>query len=236
LLALVLALSVIVQGAESEIEFENADANLLAHRDSLTDDIRRLKAQAASLAKESATWSSATPDSLRKKINSAATRIKDLDDEKRRLELNLPSQKAKLASLKASSTSIEDKAQLAEILQEIQTKKASLGDLTASNRIVYNFRATSKTAWIVEISGDQILAAKVTSNSTPRRFSSAIAFNKFAANLPSNQQYFVLILKPSGIAKFDQIKAYLKQEDLDLGTELIGEDQVVVDPKTGAGF
>ena len=103
-------------------------------------------------------------------------------------------------------------------------------------RQVYNFRNSTRTPWLVEISGDKILTAKVGSTDAPRSFDTATQFNKFAAGRPRSEQYFVLVAKPSGIDGFRDIRAYLSIQSMDTGVELIAEDQVAVDPVKGVGF
>jgi hypothetical protein len=89
---------------------------------------------------------------------------------------------------------------------------------------------------LVEISEFKIITSKIESKDQPRQFKTPEAFNKFSKSLGTKEKYFVLFVKPSGHVNYDVIYEYLEQENCDIGTEVVGENQTIVDPVTGANF
>lgn len=237
LLALVLALSVIIQGAESDVEIPpRATDEQIAYRAGLISEVDSLKKEAQEVATETANLSSATPGDLKDKIlvtNAAIARLKKtlLNNQS-----ELQSQEELLEDLQNDSTAEETKEKLEQIELSIKETNLRLNQLKTDNRVVYNFRETARTPWLVQVAGSEILAARVGREGKPKSFTSALAFNQFADNVPDSQRYFVLIVKPSGIANLNTIKAFLIRENSDVGIELIGESTQAIDPEKGLGF
>lgn len=236
LLALILALSVIIQGAESTVDLVLADDELLAYRTELFADVEQMKQLTREIAVESSTWSSATPADLARKIEIASAKRDRLLDSIQTTEESLDHQQEQFQKLNSIAMIQDLDAKLLNATTSVEDLTRQIKELKSNNRLVYNFRNSSRAAWLVEISGTRILAAKVSTKDSPKSFRSAYEFNRFTAGLQSSEQYFVLVVKPSGIANYRTIKPYLMQEQADIGTELVSEDQVVVDPVKGAGF
>ena len=236
LLALVLALSVIIQGAPAVVEVIKADSSRVAYRDSLMAEVELLQNQSKELQEESSTWSSATPTELSNKLSATANAVDQLSDEIAKAKGKKQSVEDSLVDSKADTEAAKKLAQIQLLEKQIKKSSAELAALMSSNRVVYNFRNTTKTPWLVEISGGKILAAKVGTTGVPRSFDSVTRFNQFANGRPSSEQYFVLVVKPSGSEDSNLIRTYLSSENMDIGIELIGEDQVAIDPLKGAGF
>jgi len=237
LLALVLALSVIIQGAESDVEvLPRATDKQIAYRAGLISEVDSLKKLANEVATETANLSSATPSDLKDKIvatNLAIARLKRtvVDNQS-----ELRSQEQLLEDLQNDSTAEETKAKLEQIELSIKETNLKLNQLKTENRVVYNFRETARTPWLVQVADSEILAARVGSKGKPESFTSAVDFNQFANSLPNSQRYFVLIVKPNGIDNLDTIKAFLIRENADVGVELIGESTQAIDTEKGLGF
>jgi hypothetical protein len=236
LLALVLAISVIIQGANSSPESEIADQKTIELRNDLLEEVRQLQIQSKKIAGDAATWISSTPAELQKKIDTQSMQQRLITDD-------IASAKKMLHKLMAMENEGDFSSDLQVLTMQLKGSSQSLAEvlkqineLKTSNRVVYNFREANRSAWLVEVSGKNILAAKIGSNDKPQRFDSPLKFNRFAAGLPRTQQYFVLAVKPSGIAAYDQVKPYLLQIKADTGIELVGENQTVIDPAKGAGF
>jgi predicted RNase H-like nuclease (RuvC/YqgF family) len=125
-------------------------------------------------------------------------------------------------------------AQVQELKRKLAEAQKELDALRSGSRVFYNFRTGDRTAWLVQISGGEILACRANEQGKARVFRNAGELLAFARGLPSSEQYLVLVVRPSGLAAFDQIKEQCDDEDIDVGVELIGEQQVVVDRETGA--
>jgi len=237
LLALVLALSVIIQGAESDVEVPpQATDQQIAYRAGLIFEVDSLKKQAEEVATETANLSSATPSDLKDKIFAANLAIKRKKKTVVDNQSELRAQEQLLEDLQNDSTAEETKAKLEQIERSIKETNLKLNQLKTDNRVVYNFRETARTPWLVQVEDSEILAARVGSKGKPESFTSALEFNQFAGSVPNSQRYFVLVVKPSGIENLNTIKAFLIRENLDVGVELIGELTEAIDSEKGLGF
>lgn len=232
LLALVLALSVITQGATAVVEVVVADDAEMAFRDSLISEVESLQKMSAELATETASWSSATPAELKKKVEVTQQSVKRLQSDLTKKGETLSALEEELEDVQSTQTIAQTKSKLRKTQEQIAEASAAIQALKAGNRIVYNFRKTDRTPWLVQIAGNKILASKVDSNDV-KQFTSYQAFNRFAKGIPEAERYIVMLVKPSGVSNFNSIKSYLNDKDYDLGTELIGEDQTTIDPING---
>jgi hypothetical protein len=236
LLALVLAISLITQGAPSVIETPAATDDRLNYRLALIAEIESMRNQSTEIGDLAASLTSATPDEIRRKSAQAAESIKQL-------KLDVANARTTLTTLEDQKKELEQeadrsalKAKLDKLNEEIEQTNLKLKEITAENRVVYNFRNTNRTPWLVEIKGASIQAAKAGVASTPNSFRSASEFNRFAMGLPDSERYFVLLIAPSGISKSEQIRDFLAEKNVDLGMDLIGENQQVLDPVKGGGY
>ena len=237
LLALVLALSVIIQGAESDVEVPpQATDEQIAYRAGLISEVDSLKKEAQEVATETANLSAATPSDLKDKIIAANLAIARLKKTLSNNQSELRSQEDLLKDLQNDSTAEETKDKLEQIELSIKETNLRLNQLKTENRVVYNFRETARTPWLVQVAGSEILAARVGSKGKPKSFTSALAFNQFASNVPDAQRYFVLLVKPSGINNHYTIKDFLNENNLDLGVELIEESTQAIDSEKGLDF
>ena len=236
LLTLVLALSVIMQGGESETTTEFADSSQVFQRDNLLLDVKQLSELVLELNQASSMWIELTPSELK-------TKIKTADSKKERLARNIQEKKSsienlneRLAEINRLKNSEDVNSKIEKIKQNISEVENKITDLKSTNRVVYNFRNSTRTPWLVEISEFKIIASKISSKDKPKQFKSPEAFNKFSKTLDVSEKYFVLFVKPSGQVNYDVIYHYLNQENCDIGTEVVGENQTIVDPVTGANF
>jgi hypothetical protein len=236
LLALVLALSVIIQGAESEIETDYADDSQIALRDNLAIEVNRLSELLLNMNQDSLTWVNSTPSELKEKIKSATIEESRFQREIENFENLINDQEDNYLELDIEKKSTDLKNRIGQQESAIKTALTRLSELKSTDRIFYNFRANSREVWLVEVSGTKIVAYKPGSSSKPRQFDAVWKFNKHAASLETSEQYFVLFLKPSGVSNYDKIYSYLVENDCEIGLELIGESQTVVDPEKGTGF
>ena len=236
LLALVLALSVIIQGAESEIETDYADDSQIAQRDNLAIEVNRLSELLSDMNQASSTWVNSTPSELKEKIQSATIEENRFQREIKNFEKLLRDQKDNYLELDLAIKSTDLKNRIGQQDDTIKAAAIRLSELKSADRIFYNFRANSREVWLVEISGTKIITYKPGSSSAPREFEAVWKFNKHAASLKTSEQYFVLFLKPSGMSNYNKIYSYLDENNCEIGLELIGESQTVVDPDKGTGF
>ena len=236
LLSLVLALSVITQGAESVVEDNIADESLVVERDRLENRVRHNQGLLDQLTLQNSKIASATPSSLSREIAEFEELLANLKEQASELALGLSREKKKLSDLTSDKSAEEKRNELANRQKEIENLKKQLEDLKKNDRLKFNFRDSTRRAWLVEISDKKILAAKVNSNSKPKSFNSAYAFNNFADDVSDAEKYSVLVVKPSGVMNYDDIKVHLGVEGADVGVDVIGETQTAIDPVKGVGF
>ena len=236
LLALVLALSVIIQGAESEIESDFADDSQIAFRDNLINEVDRINQILKEMEETASQWVGLSPKELQSKINTEQLKAEQLKEDIANYESALIDQQKQFVDSNYEKKTADLQQQIDQQEDEISKAVAKLKNLKTADRIVYNFRSNTKTPWLVQIADSEIVACKLGSTSKPQEFKSAFELNKFASSVNQSDQYFVLFVKPSGIDNYNIINGYLRSENYDLGLELIGENQTVIDPIKGMKF
>lgn len=236
LLALVLALSVIIQGAESEVETDFADGTQIALRNSLSTEVSELAILLKELDEESSQWKNLSPTELKAKVAQEKVKTEQLERDIADCKIAIVGQKKEYAEIGLAKKSEDLRRKLKQEEDEISAANARLKELKLTDQIVYNFRETTKAPWLLQISDKRILGCKLGSKDKPRAFHSPFEFNKFAISLPQSEHYFVLFLKPSGVDNYDVIFPYLRKQDFDIGLELIGDKQTVIDPIKGMTF
>jgi hypothetical protein len=120
-------------------------------------------------------------------------------------------------------------------LDDVNKKKEDLEKLKSSNRIIFNPTAgDAKVPWLVEITGEAITVAKTGVSAPPTKHATGAAFTAWAQQLDKNRDYFVLLIKPDGIANYELVRASIKQMGFDVGFDLLNSDQNAIDPEKGA--
>ena len=91
---------------------------------------------------------------------------------------------------------------------------------------------------LVEISNEGLVAV-ATDGSEPKRFGWGLLgpsteFEQWLKARNKTSEYIVIILRPSGVDRYDAVHSQIVSEGLDIGTELIGEEMsLVLGPPTG---
>lgn len=123
--------------------------------------------------------------------------------------------------------------------EEAKRLQEELDKLKSSNRIVFNRDpGSSKTPWLVDLSGSAITIAQVGVSAPPTVFrgaSAAESIGKFVAwsrGRDPNAEYFVLLIRPSSVDTFHMLREQLV--GFDFGFDVLKEDQTVIDPQSGA--
>jgi hypothetical protein len=235
LLAIMLAISVITQGATPAGQTETVDARELQEtKAQLEEVVKSLEVRMKSNQAAVNSWLGATKEELGQQQASyqTAARITRENIERLQAEIGLSDEEVKKLMADPEVQAIN--AEVRELREKLAKTNKELDELRAGERVFYNFRTGSQKPWIVQISGGEILACRANERAKAKVFRSAGELLTFARGLPANEQYLVLVVRPSGLAAFDQIKEQCADEEIDVGVELIGEQQVVVDRETGA--
>ncbi len=236
LLALVLALSVVMQQSTAAPAANDYVADLEKEIADLSAAIKQLEATATADNSRNKLLASLTPEELENKLKTlqASLDTTTSNNAVTKKTISMLEKKLKDENILETLDRLEKQKQAVDArTAETQTK---LNELQSSSRVVYNFRATATSPYLVEIDGAELKTAK-TGVKAPARIDTTVrGLVEFAESQPASQRYFLLLVKPSGIKKYSLLKPYLEKMNADIGVELIGEDLKVVDPKTGGVF
>lgn len=119
-------------------------------------------------------------------------------------------------------------AELREELKKVREEAQSATDAPSApenpNLVYYEFPdGVRETPWYVDISGGNIVAVPSAPDETRREFASPEEFVAWAKTRSRVNEYFVLIARPSGAAKFDAISLELEDLHFKLGIDLVAE-------------
>lgn len=135
------------------------------------------------------------------------------------------------------------KSDLDTTLQSIEELEKQLAELRAANRVIFNPDARSKKrGWLIDLSEQEILAAEVGKEAVPKRFSKTSQrrrtadFLRWAGTRDPTREYFVLIVRPKMISLYHHLREGLEAKDFDLGFDLLGSDDTVIDLQSGAVY
>lgn len=118
---------------------------------------------------------------------------------------------------------------------EAKTKKVEeeIADLKKSNRLFFNpIPGFAKKPWLIDISAEFVAVGPLSEDrkiaTAPQHtFPDEQAFLAFAGGLSSETDYFMILIRPSGIERFHLILEELRDREFDLGFDVISEDQSV---------
>lgn len=202
------------------------------------DQIRRLQSRIQSSTNPANELAALDAPTLRRKIDRRRQQNKTLATQIRKLrrDKSLAIRRKAVAQSREAQTRPDEERKLKDLKKSISETQARLKKFGKGKRVVYNVAKGSwKERWIVQISGQRILAAPLGRTERPREFASASAFETWAGRRGVSSFYFLLIVQPDGIRQFETIRKTLKNSGASIGFDLIGSDQSAIDPKTGAG-
>lgn len=231
LLALILILSITTKTQSSASPVIRADKQQLATLDRLKMEVEVLRNPTENPLAPNVSLMSKSPREIKEKLEqliASNTALKAESEEKTLVE-------RKLVLLNKENSQDPLAEELEKATGSIAALEETIRQIKTSNRIVYNFRETLRTPWLVQIDDGQLLAAMVGSDKV-KSFKTSAEFIRFAEKLPKKQRYVVMIVRPHGIANFDVVKSALGKAGFDLGTELIGDTTTAIDPIKGAVF
>lgn len=164
----------------------------------------------------------------------ASDQLQRLGDELAKLTKHLEERNRELSRQEARGFERRRDRQRLEGL-EAETKKVEevIADLKKSNRLFFNpIPGFAKKPWLIDISAEFVAVGPLSEDSkiamAPQHtFPDEEAFLAFAGGLSSQTDYFMILIRPSGIERFHEILEGLRARDFDLGFDVIGEDQSV---------
>lgn len=176
---------------------------------------------------------------------------REFEQEVRRLEAEVEqlvqqagaSSREKEEAIAKSEDREDEHKELKRLEATLKSLAEKLKDLKRTDRLIYNLsRDTGKRAWLVDVSPDKLATAPLGEAVPPTLFegSSASArarsFIDFTKLRDPKTEYFVFLIRPSAVDTFADIRSKLESSGFDIGFDVIGPGQTVLDPKTGASF
>lgn len=210
---------------DSEQEIARLEADL-ANRDKKLQELaaideRRLLDESADIEQQVSQLTASSPD-LAKQAEQAARRREQAEITNQDRQKDIDTARA-----------------LTERAAEVEAK---LAKLQSTNRVIYNpAPGSSKSAWLVEITDSELRAAPLGQATSPTVFKGnasarLAAFRAWARTRDRRGEYFVLLVKPSGIDAFDELHEALGKLGFDLGFDIVDAAETVIDDQTGAGI
>ena len=222
LITLLLAITLTRHALIDEQEYANAQT---AKELSAEIEATRQKIKAASLPKPSDELLEEavglTKLEVEARFKTTQDKLEDAREEKERLErerVELEQLDDKTNELWKKNDELERQIQIA---REEAEETRELADAQSDRGVFYEFPPSgSEAPWFLDISGERIVA---TSSKEEKRFSGSRDFLAWATTRPVDQEFFVLIARPSGVDSFVDIRKGLLTESYQIGVDLIGE-------------
>ncbi len=125
--------------------------------------------------------------------------------------------------------------ELAKLKQQIAELEQQLAKLNKSNRVFFQTGVQGKTMWLIEVTTAGFAVAEIGVKSAPSLFTTVGALVNWLASLDVNSTAIYLTVKPSGVKNFELCKEEIEQRKFEIGFQVMGENQQVIDPQIGAG-
>jgi len=145
-------------------------------------------------------------------------RIRDEEAKLQALELERESDRRRLARLQATARTLHD--QLDRIRRE--------------DYLVYNPPAgTGKRAWLVDVSAERFAISPLGHAGENLAFEERIvgrriaAFSNWARKRNPEEEYFVLLIRPTAVTSFDVLRTNLERMGFEIGFDVVGAKQTV---------
>lgn len=223
----------------SEAELSQVEADLTETRAELekrTSDWQRSEAILRELA-------GASPVDLNRQVELVRVEIERLRREAEEAKLDV---RRLDAERRGAETRRSESKETVKQLQDLTRRQQELKDLIErerrENRHQYAMpRGTDMRGWLVEVDATTIAAAPLGRAAKPTVFSGdragrpVEAFMNWAGAQPKSTAYFLLIVRPGGVERFNDLESRLASAGFRFGFDLAGPQQTVLDPERGAG-
>jgi hypothetical protein len=108
-------------------------------------------------------------------------------------------------------------------------------DVKDDKRLFFRSGVKDKTTWLVEVTGSGYSMAKLGVSQIPKTAQSQSSFGSWLSGLSNRNEAVYMLVKPGGRVNARAAKELLKSKGIDYGFGLIGANQVLIDPNSGAG-
>lgn len=211
------------------------DTPQAATTEQLTREIAELNARLESGRRSLGQFSGTIPGQIQEQGRDLDGLVRQLQQEAAQLQVR--EDKTRRSRDEALQVASRQENDLRETKERIAKLEKTVREVSSETRVVYNaVPGANKQAWLVELTETQIVAAAMEKSEKPRVFAGAMReadFRAWAATRDKNREYFVLLVKPSTIAVFEETRSGLRDLGFDLGYDLLAADQTAVDPTAG---
>jgi len=139
------------------------------------------------------------------------------------------------SELQESQVRTVKEKELTKLKQQIAELEQQLAELEQSNRVFFQTGVQGKAMWLIEVTAAGFTVAEIGVNAPPSSFATVRALVNWLASLDVNATAIYLTIKPSGVKNFELCKEEIEQRRFDIGFQVVGEGQQVIDPQIGAG-
>jgi hypothetical protein len=205
--------------------------------------IAQLKAEITTYQRELDSQSGAFADLPSLDRSYLAQLVQDSEDAARQLQSDLSSlrdrqvkRKIKLDEVEPDATrqQLSEEQQVRDLERQVAAAQKKLAELQQSRRIFFQSGVHGKTMWLVEVTSQGFLAAQIGVSAPPKRYTTASALGNWISSLDSNSNAIYMTVKPSGVSNFELGRKEIQQHNFDVGYQVVGEQQQVLDPNLGA--
>ncbi|MEX0710869.1 MAG: hypothetical protein WD278_00880 [Pirellulales bacterium] len=203
----------------------------------------RLEAQLARNEAEIEELAAATPSQLRQRGKTTQEQIDRLEREIAELKTRQAQAHTRQTAMNERSAARDgDRRKLAAVRAEAQADLERVEKLKRQNKLIYNpSPGDAKRAWLVDLQPDRIVTARLGRAEAPAVFDGSLStmrrgFMAWVADRSSSSEYFVFLIRPGTIELFAELQSSLEPLGFDIGFDVIGAGQTVIDPVDGAGI
>lgn len=240
LLTLILALELAQrEPASPTAQTRAVAAEIAATLEDTTAQVERLQTALAQQTDAVQSVARLTPAAAEREEADLAREMTTLEQDLARLAAALRKKQAEGEQLREQQQLQGPQREVARRLQaEADAVEQELAELKKSGRIIYRQKTGSgKRAWLVDVRGNALITAPADAQHEQIVFGAAserlnvAALLKWASNRrQSSQEYFVLLVRPSGIEAYKDLDERLLKAGFDVGIDLIGATQEVLPP------
>lgn len=236
LLTLILALDLTTREAASSVPTLETRAVASEVQETLAQTQAKLQALQQQLdAQTAATTELArlTPTAALQQQAELDRELATLAEDTAQLQANVQSKEKDGRELERKSTEkASDRERVRQLQQQSDLVQQQLAELKRSNRVFYRPRAgDGKRAWLVDIRARVIVVAPADAQHEQQVFEASTAksavsalVNWAGAQRRPGGEYFVLLVRPSGIDSFQDLEQRLLKAGFETGIDLVGSD------------
>lgn len=229
ILALELSVQIVSDASPANVTSRQEYKQIIAKTKAVEQKNAAMETEIERINTDSAEIITMTTSEIRERIDEVTMDINRNETQKqtRIIQLDAAEEQVRLSLLNDEEYKklLEEKASIENQLAEL--KRAA--EMMKSGNYFYFDRSQniSESPWLVDISGSQIVAHSLAANATAesRDFSNYAAFFTWARTCDKSSEYFVLLVRPSGLDNFKKIEERLRDLNFRLGIDFIGESR-----------